>query len=741
MKKSAILVLITVVCVLLFALSAGAAVRYVSDVGDGVVITAKADRKSSNDLCLPAGADLKRLTLDFGVSGSVTVKGKTGSVTVRSGQPFDLTALFAGQSAPYEATYAGSGVSGTLTIARSAGAGAMFITTDDPVGHGRAWVDQSKSNSATGAYTLLGEDGAVRYSGKLTQFKPRGNSSFTLTEKKSYQIKLKDKADLVGDDKAEACKKWVLLANVWGPSMTNTAVTFDVARAIGMPFVPHYTFVDLYVDGDYRGAYQLCEKTEIGSTRIDIDDPDERVEEANADNPAFETPVVAFANTSSGAAAATHAKGTFRYVKGLTEPAFPDGASHHAYLLEIDLAARYDEELTGFITNRNLHIVTKSPEYLTYDMGLYVARLFQEFEDACYSADGKNAKTGKYWYDYCDPESLVYIYLFNELGKNVDSFRSSLYFYLPEDSEQFRCGPLWDFDRCYGIGSSPAHREVVSDPTNFYTVLAGPVSGLIRIESFRDRVKAALDSETGAFYREAAKMAGDDGTVMALYRKIAGSLAMNARVWYTTSDVVMCVKPGAALTEENSAIFTQWFIGERLNWLSRTTAAWNGGSYQLPVDDQSHRVDNIIHTRYHNESNVAATCTAGGFAKKVWCDTCGKVFELAGETPALGHEFGAWTVEVEPTDDAPGRETRKCVRCDVTESRIIPMLTLKTGDADGDGNVTARDARLALRYSAKLETLTRAQIDACSVLRHDGRVTAGDARRILRVSARLDVFE
>ena len=59
------------------------------------------------------------------------------------------------------------------------------------------------------------------------------------------------------------------------------------------------------------------------------------------------------------------------------------------------------------------------------------------------------------------------------------------------------------------------------------------------------------------------------------------------------------------------------------------------------------------------------------------------------------------------------------------------------GDTDGNGKVTAADARLALRISAKLETGTPAQISACD-LNSDGKVTASEARAILRYAAKLD---
>lgn len=58
-------------------------------------------------------------------------------------------------------------------------------------------------------------------------------------------------------------------------------------------------------------------------------------------------------------------------------------------------------------------------------------------------------------------------------------------------------------------------------------------------------------------------------------------------------------------------------------------------------------------------------------------------------------------------------------------------------DVNGDGNITAADARLALRASARLATLGGDSFTAADV-NHDGNVTASDARLILRKSAKLD---
>lgn len=63
--------------------------------------------------------------------------------------------------------------------------------------------------------------------------------------------------------------------------------------------------------------------------------------------------------------------------------------------------------------------------------------------------------------------------------------------------------------------------------------------------------------------------------------------------------------------------------------------------------------------------------------------------------------------------------------------------SLKLGDINGDGRVTAMDARLVLRASAKIDELTAAQFKAADI-DSNGRITAMDARAVLRASAQIE---
>lgn len=74
-----------------------------------------------------------------------------------------------------------------------------------------------------------------------------------------------------------------------------------------------------------------------------------------------------------------------------------------------------------------------------------------------------------------------------------------------------------------------------------------------------------------------------------------------------------------------------------------------------------------------------------------------------------------------------------------SESNTNSGDAIMRGDVDESGKITAADARLALRISAQLETVSERKMKAADV-NGDGKVTSADARLILRFSAGLQNF-
>ncbi len=72
----------------------------------------------------------------------------------------------------------------------------------------------------------------------------------------------------------------------------------------------------------------------------------------------------------------------------------------------------------------------------------------------------------------------------------------------------------------------------------------------------------------------------------------------------------------------------------------------------------------------------------------------------------------------------------------VSKSLIKTVAAYIPGDIDGNGQILADDARVALRASAQLEKLSAEQMTAADV-DGNGQVLADDARQILRFSAKL----
>ena len=62
--------------------------------------------------------------------------------------------------------------------------------------------------------------------------------------------------------------------------------------------------------------------------------------------------------------------------------------------------------------------------------------------------------------------------------------------------------------------------------------------------------------------------------------------------------------------------------------------------------------------------------------------------------------------------------------------------TAVPGDFDGNGKVTAKDARCVLRCAARLDAATDAQAALCDV-DANGKLNASDARQVLRIAAKI----
>ncbi len=103
------------------------------------------------------------------------------------------------------------------------------------------------------------------------QIKGRGNSTWydSYTSKNPYHIKFFSKDKPLG---MTAGKHWVLLSNKQKGSMTTGAIGHKVSNIFEVAGTNHIVPVELYINGSYRGSYDLTESIGFRNNSVDLVD-------------------------------------------------------------------------------------------------------------------------------------------------------------------------------------------------------------------------------------------------------------------------------------------------------------------------------------------------------------------------------------------------------------------------------------------------------------------------------------
>ena len=105
----------------------------------------------------------------------------------------------------------------------------------------------------------------LELSGKV---RGRGNASWKNFPKKPYRIKFSEKVSPFG---FPLNKDWILLADYTDKSLLRTAYMSDISKAVKLDFSINYKHVELYVNDEYLGIYQMVDKVEKAKNRINIE--------------------------------------------------------------------------------------------------------------------------------------------------------------------------------------------------------------------------------------------------------------------------------------------------------------------------------------------------------------------------------------------------------------------------------------------------------------------------------------
>ncbi len=343
----------------------------------------------------------------------------------------------------------------------------VSIYTDGPV--------DSRIDYVGGTIYIDG-DNTEDYAGKnlggaSLKIRGRGNASWEQTEKKSYRIKLDEKASVLGLKKN---KDWVLVSNHFDKSLLRNVVAHTMAQKMDyLYYTPTHILVDFFLNGKYMGVYAICDKIEEAKSKVNI---------YNGTAP--------------------------------DEPGF---------FIEIgwDYSHPYVRDRDYFDTDIIIRLFVKEPEITSANNAdmLYIKNYIKKAEQAMVA--------GKGYEEYIDVDNFVDWFIIAELTNNTEmAFYRSCYFYKPEGGK-LTLGPVWDFDMAFGNHSDDIknYDGWATAEATYWLVNDTWMTYLVKDPAFMEKVRTRWLQVRDVLLETAMS------TIDRQYALVADSAELNFKVW------------------------------------------------------------------------------------------------------------------------------------------------------------------------------------------------------------------
>ena len=220
----------------------------------------------------------------------------------------------------------------------------------------------------------------------------RGNTAWRV-DKKSYKLKFPEKICLMPESAGNTkAKDWTLIACHFDRSLVRNHIGYRMARAVGgIEWTPYTEFVELYLNGEYRGIYMLAEQVEAKKGRVPVDDGEKE---------------------------------------------------DIGFLLELDFWSGGDYYVDYFKSMGSKYTI--KTDFMDTDQVVAMkCHLETVYRVIC---EGDREKI-----ESCvDLDSAIDMYLVNEVYRETDVGTGSVYMYFKEPNGKLFFGPVWDLDGAFG---------------------------------------------------------------------------------------------------------------------------------------------------------------------------------------------------------------------------------------------------------------------------------------------------
>lgn len=264
---------------------------------------------------------------------------------------------------------------------------------------------QNKTTEVEANLTITYDDGTRIQEYPITA-KGRGNASWGFP-KKPWRIKFNDGKShhmLKGSplESPAKAKKWTLINNYGDKTLMRNILAFEISRRLNMPYTVYCQPVDVIMNGEYKGCYQLCDQITIDPNRVPI------VEMTPDD---------------------------------IEEPLVTGG-----YLVEVDAYA--SQETSWFTSKKGIPVTIKSPDAdeITVEQKKYIKDYFNLLETDLWKTNYSDPVEG--FRRRMNLESFLRHFIVGEFSGNIDTYWS-VYMYKNREEDQFTVAPSWDFDLAF----------------------------------------------------------------------------------------------------------------------------------------------------------------------------------------------------------------------------------------------------------------------------------------------------
>lgn len=252
----------------------------------------------------------------------------------------------------------------------------------------------SKTEYTPVTLSISNTDEELCFEDVSAEIRGRGNATWKMA-KKSYRLKLGKKMNLLSQGRGEA-KDWILLANHCDQTLLRNYLAFYLANQLdGFEYASSGRFVEVMINGDYKGVYLLCEQVEVHEHRVNIEvDPEK---------------------------------------------------NDTGYLIELDQYADDDEGATEGVTffRAGGQMYTVKSDANEEQMN-FIRDHISMVDSAI--RKGKKSEVEA----LIDLDSCIDMYILQEFMLNIDVGWSSFFMYKKPDGGKLYFGPVWDLDLAAG---------------------------------------------------------------------------------------------------------------------------------------------------------------------------------------------------------------------------------------------------------------------------------------------------